>query len=86
MNYHVEQRSNLSLGHCTEVMVWEKKKKDWFLYVTGANAMETEFRTTNILVSMLYNFFCVCVSNCARKLDYLKFKESKVSKHSQCMF
>lgn len=43
----------------------------WFLCVTGANTMETEFRTSNVLVSRLYNFF-MCVSNCGRKLDYLE--------------
>lgn len=32
---------------------------DWFLGVAGADAMETDFRTTNIPVSMIYNFVCV---------------------------
>lgn len=46
-----------------------------FLSVTGANAMETKFRTTSILVSRLYNFVCVCVSDHTRKSDCLKLKK-----------
>lgn len=44
---------------------------DWILCVSGANAMEN----SNVLASRLDNF--VCVSDCDRKLHYLKTKEQQ---------
>jgi len=38
---------------------------DGFLSAIGANAMETKFRTVNILVSRLCSF-CACVRACVR--------------------